>query len=272
VRPLWRNNLLGWLEQRSGSFQTSCRFAGQTVFPQLLNSKAVVVARLARHHGVMDKKRSWLKRFTYDLSRVAVRVVGWLLFGLKLRGIDKFPTAGAAIVCSNHQSYFDPLLLGGLCNRRMNYLAREDLFNSRLFGGLMRWYDAIPVRRDGMSISGLKVTLKRLKRGELVVMFPEGTRTKDGEIAPLKNGFCMLARKAKVPLVPVAIAGAFDVWPKKRRFPWFARISLEAGDPIPAETVVSLSDDELVALLEERIRNCFESARSSHPPKPGSVE
>lgn len=207
------------------------------------------------------RERSWLQRLVYDLSRVAVRSFGWLLFRLRLRGIERFPTHGGAIVCSNHQSYFDPLLLGALCDRRMNYLARENLFSSKLFGGLIRFYDAIPVRRNGMSITGLKETLRRLKRGELVVIFPEGTRTKDGAMAPLKNGFCMLARKAKVPLVPVAIAGAFDVWPKGNTFPRLSRMCLEAGEPIPAETVAELDDDALVNLVEERIRVCLESAQ-----------
>lgn len=214
----------------------------------------------------MSAERSWLQRFTYDLSRIAVRCVGRLFFGLRFQGMDRFPEEGGALVCSNHQSYFDPVLLGGFCNRRMNYLARESLFDSRLFGGLIRWYDAIPVRRDGMSISGLKATLKRLKQGELVVIFPEGTRSADGEIAPLKSGFCMLAKKAKVPLVPVAISGAFDVWPKSRRLPRLARITMVAGDPIPPEIVSSLDDANLVSLLDQRIRECFESARANTAP------
>ena len=205
-------------------------------------------------------QRPFMQRTAYDMSRTGVRVVGKLLFNLKLRGIDRFPKSGGALVCSNHQSYIDPLLLGGLCNRRMNYLAREDLFDKGFFGWLIRFYDAIPVRRDGMSISGLKETLKRLKRGELVVIFPEGTRTEDGNIAELKSGFCMLARKTKVPLVPVAINGAFDVWPKGQKMPKLARVVLEAGDPIPAEEVAKLDDEALVARVDERIRECFASA------------
>lgn len=205
-------------------------------------------------------QRPFMQRTAYDMSRTGVRVVGKLLFNLQLRGIDRFPKSGGALVCSNHQSYIDPLLLGGLCNRRMNYLAREDLFDKGFFGWLIRFYDAIPVRRDGMSISGLKETLKRLKRGELVVIFPEGTRTEDGNIAELKSGFCMLARKTKVPLVPVAINGAFDVWPKGQKMPKLARVVLEAGDPIPAEEVAKLDDEALVARVDERIRECFASA------------
>lgn len=209
----------------------------------------------------LTNQRPFLQRTVYDLSRIGVRVFGSLLLRLQLRGIDRFPATGGALVCSNHQSYFDPILLGALCNRRMNYLARENLFDSRLFGSLIRFYDAIPVKRDGMSISGLKQTLTRLKRGELVVIFPEGTRTEDGEISPLKSGFCVLARKAKVPLVPVAIAGAYEVWPKGKKWPRLAPVCLFAGDPIAYETVAELDDVALVELVEKQIRDCFTQAQ-----------
>lgn len=226
-------------------------------------------SRTGRAVAAAPKQRPFLQRLAYDFSRIGVRVFGKVLFNLRLRGIDRFPDSGGALVCSNHQSYLDPILLGSLCDRRMNYLARESLFESGIFSALMRFYDAIPVRRDGMSISGLKETLKRLKRGELVVIFPEGTRTEDGRIQPLKSGFCMLARKAKVPLVPVAITGAFDVWPKGQKRPKLARVVLEAGDPIPAETVAELDDDALVALVAEKMHAVFDSAEALRTEKRG---
>lgn len=214
-------------------------------------------------------ERSWLQQVVYDLSRIAVRWLGRMLFGLRLAGSEKFPDQGGALVCSNHQSYFDPILLGALCDRRMNYLARETLFQSRWFGGLIRFYDAIPVKRDGMSISGLKQTLQRLRRGELVLIFPEGTRTEDGEIGQLKSGFCMLARKAGVPLVPVGIAGAYEMWPKGKKLPRLARLCLWAGEPISVESVAELDDDALVRLVDERMRHCFHQANSLRQAQPG---
>lgn len=204
--------------------------------------------------------RSLLQRFVYDLSRILVRTVGWLLFGLRLSGIDKFPKSGAALVCSNHQSALDAVLLGGFCDRQMSFLAREGLFRWWPFAALIRFYNATPVKRAGMGISGLKEALRRLAVGELVVIFPEGRRSRDGEIGPLKSGFCVLARKSGVPLVPVAIAGAYDVWPTGKRFPRLTRICLVAGDPIPAKLVSEIGDEQLVALVSTRIRECFDEA------------
>lgn len=198
---------------------------------------------------------------TYDITRMVVCGVGWLLFGLRSGGNQQIPATGGALVCSNHQSFLDPVLIGAITRRRINYLARQNLFDSRWFGGLIRWYDAIPVQRDGMSIGGFRETLRRLKRGELVLLFPEGTRTNDGEVASLKAGFCVLARRAKVPLVPVGIEGAFHAWPRNQKLPRPTRICVKFGMPITAEQVRELSDEDLVALLDERIRACQDAAR-----------
>ena len=78
----------------------------------------------------------------------------------------------------------------------MNYVARETLFRLPLLAPLMRFLDAFPIDREGSGLSGLKETLRRLKRGELVLIFPEGTRTTDGEVAPLKPGFISVARRS----------------------------------------------------------------------------
>ena len=209
----------------------------------------------------MAEQRSWLQRIVYSCSWVLVRCFGRLCWRLRFRGADAFPASGGGLVCSNHQSYLDPVLVGALCPRRLNYLARDTLFHKGFFGALIRFYDAIPVKRDGMGISGLKETLKRLRRGELVLIFPEGTRTEDGNVATLKSGFCLLARKAGVPLIPVGIAGAYEAWPKGQQLPGFGRICLSAEEPIDAETVATLDDDALLALLEQRIRKGFATSQ-----------
>ena len=220
----------------------------------------------------MSHGRSWLQERTYDLSRIAVRVVGWLLFRFRFDGGDRFPSCGGAIVCANHQSFLDPPLVGATCDRRMNYLARENLFDTRFFGGLIRWYDAIPVKHDGLGIGGLRETLKRLKRGELVLLFPEGTRTNNGEVGEIKSGFCVLARRANVPIVPVGMDGAYDVWPRDKKLPGWGRICIKVGEPISVDLVARLSDAELVALLDERLRDCHQASRQRRLGKPELTE
>lgn len=162
---------------------------------------------------------------------------------------------------SNHQSNLDPVIIGLCCNRRLNYVARQTLLTFAPLRWLLNSLDTIPIDRDGIGLSGLKETLRRLKRGELVLLFPEGTRTRDGEVQAIKPGFCALARRAEVPLVPVAMDGAFDAWPRQRSFPRPAVIHVQFGEPILPAHVKLLSDEQLVQEVERRIRDCHARAR-----------
>jgi 1-acyl-sn-glycerol-3-phosphate acyltransferase len=147
--------------------------------------------------------------------------------------------------------------------RRLNYLARKTLFRFGPFGWLIDLVDAIPIDRDGMGLAGLKETLRRLKRGEMVLIFPEGTRSQDGEISPLLPGFVALARRSRAPLLPVGVDGAFEAWPRKAIFPRPATIHVCFGEPISADRIRALSDEELIAEVEARLRACQAEARRS---------
>ena len=206
--------------------------------------------------------RSYLKWASYRATQCALWLIALVVFRARRGGIDLIPATGAALFCSNHQSFLDPMLIGAASPRRLNYLARDTLFKSRFFGWLIRWYDSIPIDRTGMGISGIKETLRRLKREQAVVVFPEGTRTRDGEIASLKPGFCAIARRGKATLVPIGIEGAFDAWPRGQKWPKTKPIRIEFGEPIPPETAAEWDDEQLVAELERRIRECHERARA----------
>lgn len=203
----------------------------------------------------------WLRDLTYRWTQGMISLVGVAFWRLRTHHAAKWPLKGGALLCANHQSYLDPPLIGSCCPRRMNYLARKTLFDFWPLGWLIRWYEAIPLERDGLGIGGLKEALKRLQAGELVLIFPEGTRSEDGELQPLQPGFVALARRGRVPIVTVAIDGAFDVWSRRRRLPGLAPINIVVGDSISQETMQSCSDEELVALVARGIKSAFEQAR-----------
>lgn len=205
--------------------------------------------------------RSWAQRVTYKLSRTLLRLLTGLYLPVRCRGLEHWPADGGALVCANHQSYLDPPLVGMVCPRRLNYLARKNLFDFALFRWLIVWFDAIPIEREGLGIGGLKETLRRLKRGELVLIFPEGSRTRDGELGAFQPGFCAVLRRTKVSLVPVAIDGTFQAWPRTRRFPRPARIQIRIGSPMPWGEMEGLGDDEIVAELRSRIAQGLEQIR-----------
>lgn len=206
-------------------------------------------------------QRTLAQRAVYDLLRVLARlaVVGCCRF--RVAGREHWPTRGGALICANHQSYLDPPLVGLTCPRRLTYLGRETLFRHRLLGAVITFMDTIPIDREGGGLAGLKETLRRLKRGDMVLIFPEGTRTRDGRLQPLKPGFCAVARRGKVPLVPVALDGAFDIWPRWSPLPRFGRLAVVIGEPISAEDAQRLSDEELVAELTRRMTACYAEAR-----------
>ncbi len=204
--------------------------------------------------------RSLLQRLGYNALRVMSRLVAVWLFGMRVAGREHWPAAGGGLVCANHQSYFDPPLVGLTCDRRMNYLARDTLFRVPVLSQLIRFLDAIPIDRDGGGLAGLKETLRRLKAGELVLIFPEGTRTSDGEVAPLKPGFIAVARRSKVPLIPVGLDGAYQAWPRTALFPRLCRLGVVIGRPILPDEVAQLSDEDLLAELEQRLLDCHAQA------------
>jgi 1-acyl-sn-glycerol-3-phosphate acyltransferase len=206
-------------------------------------------------------QRSLPQRLWYDALRVVCRLAAILVFRIRCRERQLVPSAGGGLVMSNHQSHLDPVLVGLATDRRLNYLARDTLFRFAPFRWLINSLDAIPLDREGLGLGGLKETLKRLKRGELVLIFPEGTRTRDGEVGTLKPGFCALARRAGVPLLPVGIDGAFDAWPRSQLLPGPAVIHIQFGEPLGPDDIAKLDDRELVAEMDRRIRECHARAR-----------
>ena len=154
------------------------------------------------------------------------------------------------------------VLIGCTFERKVNYLARQSLFRFPL-GPMIRMLDAIPLDRDGLGLSGMKETLRRLRRGEPVLIFPEGTRSKDGEMGPLMPGVCALARRGRAPILPVGIAGAFDAWPRHRWIPYPTVVEVHVGEPIERQWIDDSDDSELLTELESRIRKCWLAAHAT---------
>jgi 1-acyl-sn-glycerol-3-phosphate acyltransferase len=206
-------------------------------------------------------KRHWTQRASYSVMRQAFRLVGIFGFGIRCFGRENFPREGGMLVCANHQSNLDPPLVGMMLNRRLNYLAKKTLFLHQPLKGIIEHLDAIPIDRDGMGIGGIKETIRRLRRGEVVLIFPEGQRTFDGGMTPLMPGVCALARRTGVPLVPVGFDGAFAALPRGSSQLRLSRIWMVVGPPITGQDYADLTDPQLVQLLDERIRSCFLEAR-----------
>jgi len=203
------------------------------------------------------------------LSWCWYRMVQWFfstvlaaIYGLRATGRKNIPDQGAVMLVSNHLSHLDVLILGILLDRPLNFVARSTLFFFPL-GPFIHSLGAFPIQRDGIGAQGLKETLRRLKSGGIVTLFPEGTRTSDGQLSELKSGIALLAAKAKVPILPAAIAGSFEAWPKSRSFPVPHPLRVHFGEPITPAQVKSLGPEALTALIRGRILDCQEFARQA---------
>ena len=166
----------------------------------------------------------------YRLFKFGLRI--WFTLGYRIRChfAHKVPDNGGALVCCNHQSNLDPMLVGATIRRDLHFLAKKSIFEGKL-KGLMHGLHCIPIDRK-KGLAGIKATIKRLKIGHLVMVFPEGTRSRDGEIQKFKGGFLTMARRAKVPVVPTALDGAFQAYPPSTNFPWPGHVHVVFGEPI----------------------------------------
>lgn len=144
----------------------------------------------------------------YSASRFLARVAFGLLSGMEVRGQSNIPRHGGLIVASNHISFWDPPMVGSAVPRETHYLAKEELFRTPVLGPLIRSVNSIPIRRGVADLSGMARAKEVLRAGGVLVMFPEGSRMRDGELHPARPGVGMMAVHANVPILPCSILGS----------------------------------------------------------------
>ncbi len=145
---------------------------------------------------------------------------------------ERAPLQGPVIMAANHASYIDPPLIGSGVRRSINYLAREDLFRFLIVGAILRSWQVVPVDREGGGAKGLKAILDRLLAGGAIIVFPEGTRTRDGRLHAARSGIGLTVIKSTAPLVPVRVFGTFEAFGRHLRFPRPYRVTVKYGLPM----------------------------------------
>lgn len=192
--------------------------------------------------------------------------LGW---GVRVWHKKRVPKTGPMLLVSNHQSHMDPPLVGLAVGDPCTYLARHDLFKIPGLSWLIRHLGAVPIDRESGK-DGLAAVLKLLEQGKRVIMFPEGTRTPDGRMQPIKPGVALLVKKARCPVVPVGIVGAYDSWPKGQPLPVPAPLGVlgpgtplgvSFGETVPPGFYDQMKREEIVDDLHRRIADAVADAR-----------
>ncbi len=143
------------------------------------------------------------------------------------------PRQGGVILAANHQSFLDPPAVGLALSRQVYFVARSSLFK----GPLLKWWfgaqHAVPIERGTSDLAAIRLVVDILRQGNGLVLFPEGTRTEDGSVGAFQAGFALIAARARVPVVPVGVDGAFRAWPRRQRVPEWGTMHVAYGEPVP---------------------------------------
>ncbi|HEV8541384.1 MAG TPA: lysophospholipid acyltransferase family protein [Verrucomicrobiae bacterium] len=166
--------------------------------------------------------------------------IGWSFFRCFFRvycrceiyNSENVPLTGPLILASNHASFLDPPFVGSSTRREINYLARESLFRFPVLGTILRRVNAVPVDREGGGARGLRNILDRLLAGGGIILFPEGTRTRAGELQPGKSGVGLTVIKSNAPVIPVRVFGTFQALNRNQKFPRPHKIAVKFGRPM----------------------------------------
>ncbi len=186
--------------------------------------------------------KSVLRWLWFQLARLICGIWFKLFYRLRISGQEHMPLTGPVLIVANHQSFLDPVIIGLATGRRpAHMLARSNLFKPFFMGWLLKSLNGVPVERGTADLASMRRCIEILKEGTSLAIFPEGTRTEDGELLPLKAGTLLIARRAGAVILPLAIAGSFEAWPRSRKLPHlFGRVRACFGEPVAIEPLMEM--------------------------------
>jgi 1-acyl-sn-glycerol-3-phosphate acyltransferase len=169
---------------------------------------------------------------SYTIGWMCFRTIFSVYFRWKTYCHERVPLTGPVILASSHASFLDPPLVGVAIHRTINYLARESLFRFPIMGWVLRSWSCVPVNREGGGAAGLRAILDRLHRGGAILLFPEGTRSRDGKLQPARAGVGLTVIKSDAPVIPVRVFGTYEAYGRHIHIPRPYSIAVKYGRPL----------------------------------------
>ncbi|MEM6333140.1 MAG: lysophospholipid acyltransferase family protein [Planctomycetota bacterium] len=181
----------------------------------------------------------------------------WPCYRFRAFHSKRIPTTGPVLLLANHQSFLDPIIVGlPSSHRQFHAMARATLWNNRTVARLIDSLNAIPVDQEASDLKAIRSCVDVLKAGHALLVFPEGSRTPDGAVHGFEQGTALLIRRAKPTVVPVAIEGSFDAWPRGRKLPRpTGRIAVMYGEPVSADELLAMKPDAMLDELRGRVED-----------------
>lgn len=224
---------------------------------------AAILRELPEMHWLLRKRR-----FAAPLWWLLLRIVRMLLVRVRVNGLDKLPRTGPYIITPNHQSYVDPFILCGVLPFRVFndvfFVGAVEYFETPLTRWVARTANLVPVDPDSNLVPAMQAAAFGLTHGKILMLFPEGERSIDGTVKKFKKGAPILAQHLGVPVVPVALKGIYEVWPRNRGInwrlvaPWSGhRVSIVFGEPMAIPRTANYADS--AARLRSRVNELWEA-------------
>ena len=206
------------------------------------------------------------QRLWYRFWQYVALIIAAVAFRHRAYWRHRIPAQGPVILASNHQSYLDPIVVAAGLARLTTFMARRSLFRNPVFGWFIRSVRAFPISREGRDTEAMRKAIRRLESGALLVVFPEGTRSRDGKTGPVRGGVDVLARRTRAAVVPTRVVGAFEAMPRKGKGLSFVPVMVGFAEPIGPEDLARLSREALKERIQEawvRLQHAMETKRNA---------
>jgi 1-acyl-sn-glycerol-3-phosphate acyltransferase len=192
--------------------------------------------------------------FAYWCGWRSFRAIFASYFCWRVYNPERVPLSGPVILAPNHASYMDPPLVGAGVRRQISFLARDNIFHVPILAAILRSWEVVPVDRDGGSGRGLKESLHRLEKGGAIILFPEGTRSRHGDLNPARSGIGLAVIKSGAPVVPARVFGTHNAYGAHHLVPRPRRVAVKYGKLLNFEALRA----EAAACSKPRVKEIYQ--------------
>jgi 1-acyl-sn-glycerol-3-phosphate acyltransferase len=187
---------------------------------------------------VLKNKRSKAYFILFTFIRFIVYIPFKIIFRMKIYGRENIPASGRLILCSNHLSYIDPVMMGLCIKRQICYMAKAQLFTNKFVTAVVTWFNAYPVNTGAFDRQAIRNSVVILNAGQIIGLYPEGTRSTDGIVREGHQGVGLISVMAGSPVLPVAITGSNMIIQKPHKRLFFPQIRIAFGKPIDTTSII----------------------------------